>query len=130
MARPAARGHDGEVFEIKYSQDGKRLVSGSLDGTVKLWDTETCQPLKTFVGHTKNSVVEHRLQPGGRQPNRLLQLGRHREDLGHDHRGMVRAPLNLGPSLHDWDVAYSPDGTKLALPGSDGTVSSWTSDRG
>ena len=35
------------------SQRGTRLVSGSQDRTVKLWDAASGQLLTTFVGHTR-----------------------------------------------------------------------------
>src|SRR5262245_50008816 len=34
-------GHTGEVTTVAYSRDGLRIVSGSQDGTVKVWDAKT-----------------------------------------------------------------------------------------
>ena len=34
-------GHKAAVFSVDFSRDGKRIVSGSTDHNVKIWDTET-----------------------------------------------------------------------------------------
>ncbi|AVL94467.1 hypothetical protein ma80 [Moumouvirus australiensis] len=46
-------GHSKSVICIKFSSNGKYLVSGSYDKMVKLWDVESGRLLKTFVGHKK-----------------------------------------------------------------------------
>ena len=45
-------GHTGAVFSVSFSPDGTTLVSGSGDGTVKLWDLATRTEITTLEGHT------------------------------------------------------------------------------
>lgn len=45
-------GHSQQVNAICYSPDGKYIASGSDDNTVKLWNSETAQELRTFKGHS------------------------------------------------------------------------------
>jgi WD40 repeat protein len=48
------RGHSGAVGSVSWSPDGKRLASGSLDNTIKVWDAASGQEILTLRGHTLN----------------------------------------------------------------------------
>lgn len=51
------RGHSEGVTSIAFSSDGKHLVSGSIDTTVRLWDANTAQPIgDPFTDHSKPVV--------------------------------------------------------------------------
>ena len=52
--RPVAilEGHVGTVRGVALSADGRLVVSGGADGTVRLWDVATGQQLKVLRGHT------------------------------------------------------------------------------
>jgi WD40 repeat protein len=42
------KGHRGQVTSVAVTPDGRTIVSGSWDGTVKLWDAETGAETATF----------------------------------------------------------------------------------
>jgi hypothetical protein len=44
-------GHTDEIYALSFSPDGTRIVSGSADNTVKMWDVESGRVIRTFQGH-------------------------------------------------------------------------------
>jgi len=45
------RGHSEGVLSVAYSPDGKHIVSGSEDCTVKVWDSQTGKEVNVLVCH-------------------------------------------------------------------------------
>ena len=45
------RGHSNVVASVAYSPDGKHLVSGSADKTVKVWDAQTGKEVRVLFCH-------------------------------------------------------------------------------
>jgi WD40 repeat protein len=114
-------GHEGVVWGVAFSPDGKRLASGSGDATVKVWDATTRQVLVTLRGHS-GQVFGVAFSPDGKT---LASAG---ED------GTVRLwDVAGGQPLHAlrghkgavYMVAFGPDGRRLASAGADQTVKVW-----
>ncbi|CCA77002.1 hypothetical protein PIIN_10987 [Serendipita indica DSM 11827] len=66
------RGHSSWVNAVAFSPDGSRIVSGSLDQTIRLWDAKTGEPIGEPVrghSHSVNAVAfsqtAHELRPLG-----------------------------------------------------------------
>src|SRR5262245_16060286 len=45
-------GHTEAVYSVAFSPDGKQLITGGFDNTVRVWDLATKKELKRFDGHT------------------------------------------------------------------------------
>ena len=54
------------VYAVSLTPDGRRAVSGSEDKTLRVWDVESGQCLRTLEGHT-DMVLALSLTPDGRR---------------------------------------------------------------
>ncbi len=59
-------GHTDNVNSVAFSADGKRIVSGSDDNTVKVWDAVKGQEVLTLKGHT-SEVSSVAISPDGKR---------------------------------------------------------------
>jgi WD40 repeat protein len=86
------------------SSDGKRALSGSSDKTIKLWNTETGQLIRSFEGHAK-AIKRLVISPDG---SRVLS--------GSEDGAAKLWDATTGQSIRDVDridlraAAFSPDG--------------------
>ncbi len=54
IAQDTLRGHKGQVLTIAYMPSGRRLATGSADGTIKIWRTRNGSLDYTLAGHKDN----------------------------------------------------------------------------
>ena len=114
-------GHTDEVYSVAYSPDGTKIVSGSHDNTIKIWDANTGQCLKTLEGHSLdvNSVA---YSPDGTK----IISGSYDNTIKiwDANTGQCIKTLE-GHSNVVISVAFSPDGTKIISGSWDKTVKIW-----
>ena len=117
-------GHTRWISSVPFSPDGKILVSGSHDGTVKLWDVLKKETIATFphdswVGSVSFSPDGMMLASGSGSKINLWNIAT-RQTIAtlEGHRDGV-------PS-----VSFSPDGTILASGSYDKTIKLWDVETG
>src|SRR5687767_7697374 len=109
------------IFGLGFSRDGRTLITGNFNGTVKLWDVASGRLLRSLDGHT-DVVYKGVLSPDekilascsrdGKIKIWEVATGRELRVLS-GHTRPVKA------------VAFSPDGKTLASVSNDGTLRLW-----
>lgn len=108
-------GHTDAVRSVDISRDGKLMVTGGVDRTVRIWEVSSGKLLRTYQGH-QSEVVAVAISPDGRSVASGAEDGSIRLwelSTTDDHQSVADA----GDAL--WTVAYSPDGQHLATAGAD-----------
>jgi WD40 repeat protein len=111
---------------VAFSPDGKRIASGSLDSTVKVWDSSTGQELLSLMGHTKGISSVAFSPDGKRIASGSLDSTVKVWDSSTGRELLLLKGYTNGVS----SVAFSPDG-KLVLTGNgDRTAKVWDAEMG
>jgi WD40 repeat protein len=103
---------------LAFSLDGKRLATSRSDCTVRLWDTETGQPIAPVTGHT-DAVTQVAVSVDGKT---IVSAGDGGTVCLWDAAGTLKLSRQLQPGFGTYagfgSVRITPDGEVLATPGS------------
>ncbi|KJU82397.1 repeat-containing protein [Candidatus Magnetobacterium bavaricum] len=123
---PYLQGHSGYVRSVAISQDGTKIVSGSDDNTVKVWDMTNGSMINTLQGHS-GYVPSVAISPDGTKivsgsddntVNVWDMTNGNMINTLQGHSGYVRS------------VAISQDGTKIVSSSGDHSVKVWDAKTG
>ena len=119
-------GHSKTVNSVAYSPDGTKIVSGSDDETIKIWDANKGEHLQTLRGHADyvNSVA---YSPDG---TKIVSGSWDKTIKIWDENTEQCLQTLRGHSESVWSVAYSPDGTKIISGSADNTIKIWDANTG
>jgi hypothetical protein len=118
--------HTKPVWSIAFSPDGGRIVSGSIDRSVKIWDAATGKEVAAAKGPL-GTVYAVAFSPDGKQVISGDQDGMVRVWDAATGRGVMSVEGHSGSVL---SVACSPDGRHIASGGVDMTVRIWDASSG
>jgi hypothetical protein len=129
LAGPVARratllrrftGHTDSVWAVTFAPDGRRVLSGAMDGTIRLWERDTGRELRCLKGHTEGVTGIAFAGDGLRALSssldgtvRLWDVEGQELRRFEGHRGRVLS------------VALTPDGRQAVSGGEDQTVRWW-----
>ncbi|MHB8628648.1 MAG: nSTAND1 domain-containing NTPase [Aggregatilineales bacterium] len=109
-------GHTDSVTSVAVSPDGQYVLSGSNDGTARLWDLQTGAQIRVLSGHSGH-VLGVAFSPDGKT---ALTGGNDKTArLWEVSTGKELRELNVGTAV--LTVAFSPDGTQI-LTGQDNKI--------
>ena len=111
----------GRINAVFFSADGRILMSGNPDGTVRLWHTATGQIKMKLTGHT-HRVTGAMFSPDGKTIV-SVSLDSTVRLWSADTGRLIKTFKGHARWIND--VTFSPDGKTIASGGVDGTVLLW-----
>ena len=124
LASAVLRGHRGPVRAAAFSGDGRWVVTGSRDGTARVWRADGTGPARILKGHT-GEVLAVAFSPDGRQ---VVTASADRTARVWRVEGGAGAEVLMGHTGEVVAVAFSPNGARVVTASRDGTARVWRVD--
>ncbi|KAF7987115.1 hypothetical protein HWV62_313 [Athelia sp. TMB] len=120
--------HTSSVRSAAFSPDGRRIASGSRDGSIHIWDAETglvkVGPIQGHADYLHSSAFSpdgHTVVSGSRDGTICICDA---------ETGILAVGPFEGHTSTVYSVAFSPDGQRVASCSADGTVRIWETETG
>ncbi|NQV25988.1 MAG: protein kinase [Rhodopirellula sp.] len=124
-------GHEGPVRAVAFSHDGTRIISGSQDNTIRLWDTEGGQLLKSFRGH--DGAVR---TVAFAESDQIILSGSHDNSIRkwnineYEEIRVLQSQVLEGHVDAILSAEFSPNGERIVTASRDRTARTWESSTG
>jgi WD40 repeat protein/uncharacterized caspase-like protein len=107
MSAQAIQNLQSAAISLAFAFDGARIVSGTYDGRVQLWDVKTGRLLRTMIGHAQ-SVYAVAFSIDG---TRVISSGKDKtvKEWDASTGNLVRSVTMQSPAKDFWTTAISPD---------------------
>lgn len=124
VARDVLRAHEEIVTSAAFSPDGKKIVTGSQDGTARVWNADGSGTPVVLRGH-EIDVSSVAFSPDG---TRIVTGSGDRTARVWNADGFGTPVVLRGHDANILSVAFSPHGKKIATGSIDGTIRIWNAD--
>ena len=115
--------HPDWVTNVAFSPNGQQIVSGSLDGTVRLWDVKTQKMIgKPWQGHRGNRRIALAFSPSGQ---RIVSGSEDTTIRLWDVKTGKNIKTWQGNSGAIWGIEFSSDSKQIVSGGTSGAVNLW-----
>ncbi|ETO16699.1 WD repeat-containing protein [Reticulomyxa filosa] len=115
------KGHEGWIFDVNFSSDGKHIVSGSADNTIRIWDVNNGKEIKQLIGHS-NGVNSVQFSPDGQ----MIVSSSYDNTIGiWNVKTGKRLKQLTGHSDFVWRARFSPNGRFIVSCSRDKTIQIW-----
>ncbi len=126
-ARFSLVGQSERLSSIAFSPNGRLLATSGWDGTARLWNAATGEPLRTLPAHPKFAAFEIAFSPDSA---RVATAGGDGTATVWDALTGRELLVLKGHERQVGSVAFHPDGKRILTGGADGTARLWDAENG
>jgi WD40 repeat protein len=119
--------HDDGIWSVTWTRRTNKIITGSVDDSLKIWNPDTLGPIQTLEGH-QLGIVSVDSSPLNGQYAVSTSLDSQIRIWDIQSHSLVRT-IDAGP-VQAWTTCFSPDGRQIAAGTHSGLVNVWNLESG